>query len=176
MPTHILRGKLLKGLIRQSVGSPLFQYLPALQDGKRVNLVQDGDLSCALYESRLLQWAGLLGGHNPFATVNSLQRHLDTCEGWSCTEEDVSIVPEGSVIFWGPAVGVHSLALAITGGSVSSVRSNGRPDDSHRHVGFIVKDGAVSHSSYDRTPQFHLLPMLGREIEAVYVHPALYEE
>lgn len=98
-------------VIKNSVGSNLFRSLYAKVNGKRTDILRNGELSCAFYVSSiLLLFKFIKEGH---ATVDSTIRDLKK-SGW----KKIKKIKIGSIIIWGK----------IDFGN----------KDSHKHIGFFI--------------------------------------
>jgi hypothetical protein len=118
-------------MIKNSVGSKLFRNLYANVDGKRIDILRDGDLSCALFVSVLLHHFNLI--ESPHATVTGLVRDMERSD-WVETD----IILPGAVVVWKPAVQ--------------------KSGEQHAHIGFVLdKMTAVSHSDTEKAPVEHNL-------------------
>jgi hypothetical protein len=114
---------------KASVGSAAFRKLYYLIDGKKIEILRDGDLSCAFFVSAILTIAGLMGVVHTTVkhTVRDLKRR-----GWKPIKSPVV----GSVIVWAP--------------------KKFKSGETHRHIGFYLGGGkAVSNSSKKKSPQIH---------------------
>jgi len=149
--TTILKKKTYIEMIKNSVGTRMFQHLYAVVDGEEKDIVDGGDLSCALFVSSILHQFDLI--NSPHATVSGLIRDLENY-GWQKTDEPVA----GAVIIWEPAT--------QAGGEM------------HEHAGFSIGDGeAVSNSYSERVPVCHPINKTNgdgsmRQTTAIYMHPA----
>jgi len=56
----VLRFQTYLGMIRGAVGSRMFRHLWAIVDGKKTNIVRNGELSCAMFVSTILHHAQLI--------------------------------------------------------------------------------------------------------------------
>lgn len=109
--------------VRDSVGSRLFRRLYATDEhGSRVDILQNGKLSCAYFVAFILYHFQLIS--TPHATVTSTIRDLEEY-GWKPVAEPV----EGDVLVWEP----------------SDIHAEG---EMHEHIGFYVgEERAISNSS-----------------------------
>lgn len=143
--------------IEASCGSTQFRRLYAEVDGTEVDILRDGQVSCAVFVSALLVMAELLP--KMCATVSGLERQLQA-NGW----QQVDTVSPGAVIIW-----------------EASAQASG---EEHLHAGFALSaEEAVSHSDKGRVPEKHHYtfgvtssgaPV--RAIERVYIHRDLCQE
>lgn len=132
------------------------QYRRAYVDvgGRRIDVIGDGDLACALYVSALLSLFRLMQGGIHTTVTGTIEDLVDS--GWY---EDKALQP-GSVIIWAEKLCTDGLQ--------------------HRHIGFFMGDDlAISNDARKRSPQVHHYTygeQVGRPvrvIEAIYFHKAL---
>lgn len=141
-------------MIRNSVGSNLFRTLYADIDGKKEDILRDGDLSCSSFVSSILYHFRLL--KDVHATVEGTLRDLNA-SGWVKSDTPIP----GAVLLWEEAVQARG--------------------ELHPHLGFaIADDQAISNSSSEGVPQQHHItfgkkddgsPV--RNIVAIYTHSFL---
>ncbi|MBU6491019.1 hypothetical protein KGQ25_02625 [Patescibacteria group bacterium] len=125
----ILQKESYIAMVRNAEGTRLFRNLYAAVDGKRTDIVRDGDLSCAFFVSSILCFFRLIA--TPHATVSGLVRDLES-SGWRKTE----IPMPGDIIVWEP--------LLLSSG------------ETHPHIGFFLGgEKAVSNDSETQTPINH---------------------
>lgn len=132
-------------LAKSSVGSKLFRKLYYDVRGKRIEVLRDGDLSCAFFVSGVLAIFGLIGSlHTTVtATIADLKRH-----GW----RPITKPREGAIIVWAP--------------------KKFKSGETHRHVGFYLGGGkVVSNSSKKRSPKIHAWDY--RPIETILWNPKI---
>lgn len=99
--------------------------------GEEINILNDGELSCAFFMSFLLVPFGLCDRIR--ATVKGIRKDLE-CAGWEEMGKEVRPRP-GDVIIWDPSPSLS---------------------DAHQHVGLFLGAGkAISNSTALRTPQIH---------------------
>lgn len=144
----------LISMIEGSIDSTIFQKMFFEQHGKEVDVLEHGNLSCAVYVSFLLYPLGLLKEPHTFVshTITDLEE-----SGWVKVNE----LRPGAVIVWGPWE--HS---------------------SHAHIGFSLGDErAVSNVDIKESPQEHHATYGKNEdgspkrpITAIYWHPTFDEE
>ncbi|OGY57547.1 MAG: hypothetical protein A3D47_01130 [Candidatus Colwellbacteria bacterium RIFCSPHIGHO2_02_FULL_43_15] len=114
-------------VLRGSINSKAFKHLYAEVSGKRVDILENGKLSCAFFASSILSSFGLIKSIH--ATVNGTEKDL-YASGW----KKIKHPKAGSVLVW-------------------EIKSKKEP---HRHVGFYVGDKkAVSNGSDVRVPVIH---------------------
>jgi hypothetical protein len=134
-------------LIRNSVGTKMFQENYAFYEGKRQNLVEGGNLSCAYYVTFLLKGLGLIDELHltVTGTEQALQKH-----GWKHTTK----LKPGAIVTW---------------------ESEEFDDGPHKHIGFFIGNKrAVSTSFKTQTVIEHSADFEGkRRIESMYWHPKL---
>lgn len=120
-PIPLTQDNLLR-FVQKSVGSDLWARMDAIYEGKRQDILKNGQLSCAYYASSVLVIHKLIA--RVHATVMSTLVDLKT-SGWVEIASD-SATP-GDVLVWGP----------------EPERGN-----EHWHIGFFVgNEAAVSTSS-----------------------------
>lgn len=145
--TLLIKESLIK-MIENSVGSNLFRTLYAERDGEQVDILENGDVSCANFVSTVLHRFQLIT--LPHATVTGLIRRLEL-EQWIKVE-----TPEpGDVIIW------EAIAQAS--------------EELHLHCGFYLgNEMAVSNDYRTGVPVRHHYTdeLPGRGILAVYRHPS----
>lgn len=141
-------------MVQNAEGANLFRNLYALVDGEKKDIVENGNLSCALFVSIILHTFRLIEA--PHATVSGLERDLIKSL-WHKTETPSA----GDIIIW----------EAIRQGD----------DEAHPHIGFYLGNGeAMSNNWQTRVPARHLYtcgtkpdgtPV--RAITAIYTHDFL---
>ncbi|MBU1289636.1 hypothetical protein KKG85_00065 [Patescibacteria group bacterium] len=115
--------------IRASRGCKMFRRLYVLENGKKRDILKNGNLSCAYHVSSILNFFGLI--LSPHATVKSTVKDMLE-NGWEKTKK---LVP-GNVLVWEERKGVDEIL--------------------HRHIGFYLGDGkAISNSSKNGVPSIH---------------------
>lgn len=136
-------------LARGSVGTEAYRHLYVRQGSRKVDVVRDGDLSCAFFVSHVLSGVGLLDRIH--GTVEGVERAMRE-SGWR-RRRDKRPRP-GDVIVWEAAR---------------------FPNGEHKHAGFFVGDRqAVSTSSRKGKVALHDYRYAGsRAIESVYWNPKL---
>lgn len=116
-------------MIEQSVGTKMFQNLPALVNGKKKNIVVKGRIACAFYVSSILLIFKLI--KNLHATVDGTVIDLKK-SGW----EKISKPKRGCIIVWD--------------------KDNFEQNEPHKHIGFYLGNNqAISNSSKKRYPVKH---------------------
>lgn len=118
-------------MIENSVGANLFRNLYFYVDGKSVDVLEDGDLSCAVYVTTILYTFGLIKERH--ATVNGTIEDIEK-SGWYKINEP----RKGTLILWG-----------------FKKKDDGTPGK-HRHVGFYIDENtAISNDSDSRVVWRH---------------------
>jgi hypothetical protein len=116
-------------VIKNSVGANTWRNFYAKVDDKKVDIMQDGDLSCAFFVSSILSLFGLI--KHPHTTVESTIKDMEE-SGW----QEIKKPKIGSVLIW----------EAITDSK----------EEVHRHIGFYIGNKtAISNSSKKRVPVKH---------------------
>lgn len=130
-------------VIQNSVGSKFFQTYYLEIDGKKVDVMRGGDLSCAFFVSAVLIMFNL--SKRIHGTVASIVRDLHT-SGW----QRIETPKVGCIIVWESKLGARG--------------------ETHAHIGFYVgQDKAISNSSKRKYPVKHHHTYGGkRKIEAIY--------
>ena len=134
-------------VIRNSVDAHLFRNLYFTIDGAKVDVLNDGDLSCAVFVTALLKLFNLCPDVD--TTVDGAVSML-VASGWM----DISEPRTGCIFVWESHPG-----------------DDGK---NHKHVGFCTgPDTAVSNNYLKRTPDEHGYDYRGLNIERMLWHPAL---
>lgn len=143
-------------MISNSVGANLFRNLYFRIDGKSIDVLEDGDLSCAMYVSTILHTFGLV--KELHTTVKgTIEDILES--GWYTISES----RKGALIHWG------------------FKKKDDGTQGKHHHVGFYIdEETAISNSSNSRVvakhhPTYGTLPSgeAKRDILAYYWHDTL---
>jgi hypothetical protein len=134
--------------IRNSVGTKMFQEYYARVDGKKKEVVENGNKSCALYASSILYLFGLVSSVQP--TVHRMLSDMGK-SGWVIIKRPKI----GCIILW-----------------EEKMFGDNNP---RKHVGFYIGNGkAISNSSAKRVPCIHDYTSFdGRGIQAMFWHPKL---
>lgn len=142
--------------IENSVGSNLFRNLYYRIDGKVVDVLDDGDLSCATYVTSMLYLFDLIAERHTtvVGTIKDIEK-----SGWY----EITNPRKGALVLWGYK------------------KKNDSTQGKHRHVGFYIdKKIAISNSSSARVvarhhPTFGTFPNgeARRDILAFYWHDKL---
>ena len=110
-----------------SVGAQLFRKLYYNIGGKKIEVLRDGNLSCAFFVSAVIKIFGLIGVlHTTVtATITDLKRH-----GW----KPIKKPREGAIIIWG--------------------LKKSKSGEIHRHIEFYLGNGNAV-STIDSSPKIH---------------------
>lgn len=95
-------------LIKNSVGAQFFQTLFARVHGRKKNILNGGELSCAFFVSAVLLLTKLI--KEPHATVTGTEKDMRRC-GWKQTQT----LKRGSVIVWGKKHGHKHIGFYLGG-------------------------------------------------------------
>jgi hypothetical protein len=140
-------------LIKNSVGSSLFRNAFYRIDGKKLDILRNGDLSCAIFVSSILRLLDLIP--ETHTTVKGTEVAMRRA-GWHIIKKPVP----GSILVWAP-----------------KTFKNG---ETHRHIGFYLGNRkAISNSSKKRCPFVHdwtfglVRGKPKRKIETIYWYPKL---
>jgi uncharacterized protein YycO len=132
-------------MIKNSIGSKMFRNLYAKINGKKTDIVQSGNLSCAFYVSSILLLFKLI--KEVHATVNGTERDMKE-SGWVETKKP----KVGCVLVW--------KETDFTNGSL------------HKHIGFYVGNGKAISNDYKKgCPTEHDWQF--RKVESMLWHPNL---
>jgi uncharacterized protein YycO len=133
----------------------MFRSVFALVDGKEKDILNDGQLSCALVVSSILYLHKLIGDIH--TTVSGTEKDM-LKNGW----REIKELKEGAVLIWEP--------------------KSSKDDQIHGHAGFYIgNDEAISNASFDGgIPICHHYTygqdengQPKRKIEKIYWHPNL---
>lgn len=132
-------------LIRASVNSGIFQTLYVQIGNKQVDILENGNLSCAFFVSSILKLFSLI--KDTHATVSGTERDLAR-SGWQRIKK-----PQiGCVIIYAPT--------KFPDGSI------------HRHIGFFIgRNKAISNNYRTRVPSRHIWNK--RPVESLWWHEKL---
>lgn len=137
--------KTLLAMVRASVGTTLFRHSYFSQGTRTVDILKNGDLSCAFYVSSLLKIFGLV--HSIHATVDGTVTDL-LQSGWA----PIPAPTASCIIVWKERKGARG--------------------ELHKHIGFSIGGGkAISNESKRGIPTIH--PARYRPIERMFIHPRL---
>ena len=133
MPRKKLKPMVLENYLtiaKMSAESPIFRKLYCKKNGRRVDILHDGDLSCAFFVSVILKCFDLISKIH--TTVVGAERELEL-NGW----RKIKKPKPGAVIIWAPK--------KFEDGEV------------HRHIGIFLGAGeAISNNNRTRSPQIHI--------------------
>jgi len=139
--------------VKNSVRTNTFRHLYAKVGSKKLDIAENGRLSCAFFVSSILTIFGLITSVH--ATVDGTNKDLGK-SGWKRTKKPVI----GSVIIWG--------------------LEKSKEGDIHRHIGFYIGNGkVVSNNSALGRPAIHDWAFGSRngipkrKIEAIFRHQKL---
>lgn len=108
-------------VIENSIGCKLFRNFYAKVGGKKVDIMRNGELSCAFYVSSILNLFKLISGVH--GTVDSTVKDLKQ-SGWKIIKKP----KQGSVLVW----------QKIDFGN----------NDVHKHIGFYIGDNQAVSNNY----------------------------
>lgn len=132
-------------VIKNSIGSKLFRNLYAKVDGKKIDIAEKGNLSCAIFVSSILFLFKLI--KDVHATVNGTVRDLRESDWVEIKKPKISCV-----LVW-----------------EETDFGNGRL---HKHIGFYIgKEKAISNNNKQGYPTKHDWKF--RKIEAMFWNPIL---
>lgn len=117
--------------IENSIGSNLFRNLYFRIEGEVIDVLDDGDLSCAIYVTTILYIFGLIKERHTtvVATIDDILR-----SGWY----EIKDARKGSLILWGYK------------------KKDDGTQGKHKHVGFFINDDiAISNDSSTRVVTKH---------------------
>jgi hypothetical protein len=115
---------------KASAGSKMFRTVYYEIGRKKIDVLRDGDLSCAVFVSAILKLFNLID--DVHTTVNHTVRSLKL-RGWKPIKKPVP----GAIIVWAP-------------------KTSKKSGETHRHIGFYLGNGkAVSNNSKKRSPAIH---------------------
>lgn len=135
-------------VIKNSVGSKLFRNFYTKIKGKKVDIMRNGELSCAFYVSSVLYLFKYIKGVH--GTVDSTIKDLKE-SGWI----EVNKPKIGAVLVW-----------------ENKISGN---DEVHRHIGFFIgRDKAISNISKLGAPAEHSWNFNAkRKVERIFLSPKL---
>lgn len=143
-------------MIENSVGANVYRKLYFTIDGKDIDVLEDGDLSCAVFVTTILFVFGLIKERH--TTVNGTIEDIESF-GWYKIQKP----KKGALILWG------------------FKKKDDGTQGKHRHVGFYIDEHtAISNDSPTRIVSSHH-PTYGifengetrRDIQAFYWHDSL---
>lgn len=140
-------------VIKNSVGSKIWQNYYAKAGKDKIDIMRAGDLSCAFYVSSILTMFGLI--EKIHGTVSGTIFDLEKT-GWQKTKN----LEAGNIIVWEKKIG--------------------KDGEAHRHIGFCLDEKtAISNSSKTRKIAKHHITYGQRNgqpvraIEVIYTHKKL---
>lgn len=144
--------------VENSVGSNLFRNLYFKIKGESIDVLEDGDLSCAVFVTSLLYLFDLI--EEKHTTVNGTIEDIEKFGWYKITEPK-----KGAIILWG------------------FKKKDDGTQGKHRHVGFYIdEETAISNDSDSRVvwkhhPTYGTFPNgeTKRDIQALYWHDKLNE-
>jgi len=111
-------------MIKNSVGSRMFRNSYVIKDGRRKDILQNGELSCAFFATFILKGFNLIGA--PHCTVQGAIKDLIK-SGW----QEIKIsekIPSGAVLLWEKQKGHFHLGFYLGNWeAVSNSRENKCP-------------------------------------------------
>ncbi len=132
-------------IAKASVEAKTFRTLYVIKNDHAVDILRNGDLSCAFFVSSILKLFDLIGEIH--TTVSATMNDLEA-RGWRRIKKP----RKGAVIVWAPK--------KFKNGEV------------HRHIGIYIGGGkAVSNSSKKRSPQIHAWDF--RSVEKILINKNL---
>ncbi len=136
-------------VIKNSTNSKMFRNAYAKVNGKKKDILRNGDLSCAYYVSSILTIFKLI--KTPHTTVQSTIKDMQK-NGWY----EIKRPRNGCVLLWGEKYFKKS-------------------DETHSHIGFYIgKQKAISNSSNKGVPTIHTYKKHnGRILEKIFWHSNL---
>lgn len=161
LPLHIVRIKKLKSLlaiVENSIkggDNYIFRNLYAEENGKEIDILENGQNSCAVFVSWILMVIGMI--KNSHSTVYGTEKDM-LASGWRQIEK----LRPGAVIIWEKKMGDNGLL--------------GKKDVEFTHIGFCISaTEAISNSSKGTgfPWKHHITYNETRKIEKIYWHPEL---
>lgn len=128
---EILRRETFIKMVENSVGTRLFNSIIAKRGEETIDILADGDLSCATFVSNILYLNHFLD--NQRVVVGSLEKDLASSSNFKEISPENYLPETGDVILWGVIVGQDGVA--------------------HKHFGFAlnneeaVSTTGISHSA-----------------------------
>lgn len=138
-------------VIKNSIGSKLFRNFYAKVDGKKADIMRNGELSCAFYVSSVLSLFRFI--KKAHGTVDATVKDLKE-SGW----KEIRKPKVGSILVWEKInFGDHGV---------------------HRHIGFFIgQNKAVSNSDTLRCPVRHSWNFNGkRKIDMIFWNPKIHSK
>lgn len=137
-------------MVKNSVGTKMFRTFYARVDGKKTDVMKNGDLSCAFFVSSLLSTLALMKATH--GTVESTIKDMKQ-SGWKHAQK----LAPGSVIVWEEKKEHKHIGFYLGNNKAISNSSKKKSPAAH-HITYGIKNGE---------------PV--RKIEAAYWHPKLSE-
>ena len=114
-------------IIKNSVGSKIFQNFYVAENKHEKDVLRDGKFSCAFFVSSILKLFNLI--NSPHCTVNGTIKDLEK-SGWQKVKVSKKMLP-GTILLW-------------------------EEKDNHFHLGFYLgQQKAISNSSENKFPIIH---------------------
>ena len=135
-------------MVKNSVGTKMFRNFYAHADGKRMDVMRNGDLSCAFFVSSVLSTLAL--GKATHGTVDSTVKDMKQ-SGWNPSKKLVS----GSILVWEEKKRHAHIGFYI-GNEKAISNSSKKGSPAIHHFTYGVKNGEPA-----------------RKIEAIYWHQKL---
>ena len=147
---HILFRENYLSMLESSPNTRMFSHLFAKIEGKKQDILRDGNLSCAYFVSSILKLFGLI--KDVHATVDGTIKDMEA-SGW----DRIKNPKKGAVLVW---------------------EEKDFNDGKHKHIGFFLgKDMAISNSNKKRKPAVHHWTHEDkRKVEAIFWHYKLDKE
>ncbi len=136
-------------VIKNSVGSKTYRSAYAKVNGRKKDILENGNLSCAYFVSSILTVFKLI--NTPHTTVKSTIKDMQK-NGW----HEIKRPRNDCVLVWGEKYFKES-------------------GETHSHIGFYIgKQKAISNNSKKSTPTIHSYKKHdGRTIEKIFWHSKL---
>lgn len=129
LPSNILVLESYIAMVKNSVGIKMFQNFFIREGGKKKDILNGGEFSCAIYVSSILYIWKLING--PHCTVISTLKDLDGSNWYEIKKPKI-----GAVLIWE--------ATAFS------------QKDIHTHIGFYIgSDKAISNDYKSKKPKIH---------------------
>jgi hypothetical protein len=149
--TNLILLDTLLSLVKNSIGSNTFRNVYFNVNGKKTDLAENGNLSCAVFVSSILFLLKLI--KDVHITVESTLKDLKKT-GWIETQNP----KHGCILIWAKK--------DFGNGGI------------HRHIGFCInKRKAVSNNSqYGYPTEHNLIKYDGRKVELILENPSFYDK
>ncbi len=152
LPTYL-------AVIEGSVGSPMFQSFWAKVNGKKMDILRGGRVSCSFYTSSVLKIFNLV--QETQVTINRLKRDMEQ-SGWY----EIPRPKKGCVVFWSAKPADAKRMKQDTGVYQPMVS----------HCGFFIGGSTAVHNDGDKTMQPQRAPLKYRPVEKYMWHDALNDD